>query len=122
MVTSARFENLENEGFEGFPKMKLESYQSKMKQNSVTELRGYSCNYIYNINGTPDPLDPDIAFLPEFSGILCRKSGLVRWSYLEPDSIASETNKTWAMVMADVSNVCLLLVRGGIGLEHFEKP
>ena len=38
--------------------MKPKSYQTWMKRNNSTELRGYSFNNIYGNNGSPDPLDP----------------------------------------------------------------
>ena len=35
-------ENHGNDGFEGFPKVKPKSYESKMKQNNPMELSGHS--------------------------------------------------------------------------------
>ena len=41
----------ESADLSGLPKMNPEKYESKMKQNSSTELSGYSFNNIYNGNG-----------------------------------------------------------------------
>ena len=45
-----------------------------MKQNNSMELSSYSFHNIYNSNGSPDPLDPQIAFFPGCSGTFNRKS------------------------------------------------
>ena len=50
--------NHENNRFSVSPMMKSKSDLSKMKQNNTKELSVISSNNIYNINVSPDPLDP----------------------------------------------------------------
>ena len=68
MVTSARSKNHENEGFSGFPKMNLKSYQSKMKQNF---LRSFSAILliIYKVKmASQTPWTPKSHFFQNFAG------------------------------------------------------
>ena len=59
METSKNPEIMNMRGFMLFPKMKAKSYQSQTKQNNSNQLFRYSFNYIYNINGSPDVLNPN---------------------------------------------------------------
>ena len=67
MDMSTRFENHENDGFPGFPKMNPRSYWSKMKQNNSTELSGHSFLKTYNENAPQASPDPKSVTFPGFS-------------------------------------------------------
>ena len=56
MVTFAKSENAENDGFPDFSQINRKSYESKVKQNNSTELVGFSFLLkTYYSNGPPDP-------------------------------------------------------------------
>ena len=55
-------------GGSGFPKVKPKSDYTKMKQNNITELLGYSFHNIYNNADPPDPLDPKSTIFQENPG------------------------------------------------------
>ena len=56
-------EKSENDELSGFPKVKSKSYESKMKQNTSSELLGHSINKIYSKSDPldlPQTLNPDL--------------------------------------------------------------
>ena len=74
MVTSARSENHEDEGWSGFPKTNPKSDYSKMKQNSSTEFWANLSNDIYNKNDPQTPPRPQIQIFSWIARIVYRKS------------------------------------------------